>query len=137
MVIDCWNSTQVSGTISYRIAYKLRRLKPEIRTWAKVTSKKEEEYVNEILQEIDLLDRKEEISVLSPADWEKKNVLKTDLANRLQMEATPWKQKSRKKWIKDGDKNSKYFHLLASHRRRVNFVDEPIIGDNCIKGNGP
>lgn len=51
------------------------------------------------------------------------------------MNAISWKQKVREKWLKDGDKYSKYFHLLANHRRKVNYVEELIMDNNNFKGN--
>lgn len=39
-----------------------------------------------------------------------------------------WKQNSRVQWLKEGDSNSKFFHVKASNKRRKNrltsLVDE-------------
>ena len=40
-----------------------------------------------------------------------------------------WRQKSRIKWLKEGDRNSKFFHFVANGRRRRNFI-----GDLCFNG---
>ncbi|XP_062007342.1 uncharacterized protein LOC133724594 [Rosa rugosa] len=39
-------------------------------------------------------------------------------------EAMLWKQKSREKWIKDGDRNTKNFHITTMVRRRRNKIDD-------------
>ncbi|KAF2302890.1 hypothetical protein GH714_010306 [Hevea brasiliensis] len=42
------------------------------------------------------------------------------------MKESLWRPKSRVQWVKEGDKNTKFFHLAASNRRRKNFI-------GCIK----
>ena len=38
-------------------------------------------------------------------------------------EAKLWKQKSRDKWVKEGDNNTKFFHITTMVRRRKNKID--------------
>ena len=38
-----------------------------------------------------------------------------------------WRQKSKVKWLNEGDRNSKFFHFLANGRRRSNYVGEIVI----------
>ena len=34
-----------------------------------------------------------------------------------------WMQKSKVKWLQEGDRNTKFFHLMVSTRRRMNLIE--------------
>ncbi|GMI95938.1 hypothetical protein HRI_003263100 [Hibiscus trionum] len=54
---------------------------------------------------------------------------RNDLWNLYRIEESIWHQNSRAKWVQHGDKNSKYFHLCASARKRTNSI-------RCLEING-
>lgn len=62
-------------------------------------------------------------------------MVRAELANRIRMEEISWKQKAREKWIEEGDRNTRYFHSLASHRRRCNPVEKLQIVNKFVSGN--
>ncbi|KAE8721931.1 pentatricopeptide repeat-containing protein [Hibiscus syriacus] len=49
-------------------------------------------------------------------------LLRNELWRLLRIEEQIWVQKSREKWVKGGDRNSKFFHTCASIRRRLNSL---------------
>ena len=40
------------------------------------------------------------------------------------MEETSWRQKSGEPWLKEGDKNTRFFHKTANARARINFLSK-------------
>ncbi|KAK2417953.1 hypothetical protein QL285_040194 [Trifolium repens] len=48
--------------------------------------------------------------------------LQRELDTVLQQEEAMWFQKSRSQWIKDGDRNTRYYHVKAITRRRRNKI---------------
>ena len=61
--------------------------------------------------------------------------LQRDLNEWLARMDTIWKQKSREIWLKDGDRNTKFFHLSTIIQRRQNSIDaiRLDLGDWIIK----
>lgn len=53
------------------------------------------------------------------------DVAKSSLHNLLQAKETHWKQKPRVKWLKEGNPNTKFFHLSAKMKIRgsSNMID--------------
>ena len=46
------------------------------------------------------------------------------------LEETSWRQKSREIWLKEGDRNTRFFHRMAhSHRRRNTILQLNIKGE--------
>jgi hypothetical protein len=80
------------------------------------------------MEEYDLLDIKSESQILSTEETSRFNFILNDLKSFWIMEETKAKQRSREKFILEGDRNIAYFHAVANQRRRkkmIQFLDGP------------
>jgi hypothetical protein len=65
----------------------------------------------------------------SPSNLEQEAALSLELNDWLEREELKWRQKSRELWLKERDKNSKFFHLSTLLRRRRNCIAEIKMAD--------
>jgi hypothetical protein len=74
-----------------------------------------------------LLDRFEEDRGLFEEEKERRRVLAKDLEASLLQEEINWRQKSRMRWLKEGDKCIKFFHQVFKANRRNNSIKSLIV----------
>jgi len=52
------------------------------------------------------------------------------------MEEIAWRQKSRAIWLKEGDRNTKFFHKVASWRRLTYQINRLMVEGECVCDQG-
>jgi exonuclease III len=67
-------------------------------------------------------DAAQELRDLSPEEWWLRRSLKQAVLGMSSLERTMARQRSRMRWLKDGDANTKLFHAVANGRRVKNFI---------------
>ncbi|CAN1249117.1 hypothetical protein LINPERPRIM_LOCUS6995 [Linum perenne] len=55
-------------------------------------------------------------------DWNRIRPLESELNSALAQEKKFWQQKSRQRWLLEGDCNTSYFHKVVSTRRSKNHI---------------
>ena len=135
MVRDVWNSTLVDGSPIERWQAKIRRLRQYLRGWAKSVSGAYKKEKIAILNKLDELDKKAEITALSEGELDLKHVLNERLAELLREEEIKWYQRAKVKHLLECDANTKYYHLLANGRHRKTRIFQLEDENNIITGD--
>ncbi|CAM8958980.1 unnamed protein product [Rhodiola kirilowii] len=114
-VRSCWIS-QSSGS---SLSEKLKKCMQHLHQWnssAFGNVKKKVENLKEKIQQIRVSPRTEETAAIEAN-------LMDELDEWLEREELWWRQRSRAEWLRNGDRNTAYFHSKASQRRRRNYIE--------------
>ncbi|XVF73335.1 hypothetical protein PTKIN_Ptkin12aG0193100 [Pterospermum kingtungense] len=130
LVVKRWSEIQGEVGSSRNVWFKLRELKIAIKGWAKEQGSIDHATINTIEEDI----HKMEIAVQEGSPWE--NVKAKVMAKRMQLwalhraEERMWLQKSRVKWLREGDRNTSFFHLAAKIRKDRNSINQLSVNDS-------
>jgi hypothetical protein len=118
-----WEQAEIDhGSCMYKFQQRLKNFKQRLKIWNK-------ESFGNITQSIKtIVGRLEEIQGIFIAGsrttelMQEEEHLKMQLEERRKQEEILWKQKSRVQWLKEGEKNTKFFHKAMIHRRHINRI---------------
>ncbi|KAL6314020.1 hypothetical protein AAG906_011754 [Vitis piasezkii] len=123
-LIRCWwREIEVRGTASYRLAAKTKELKQKLKVWNREVFGHLEDNKRAALQQVDYWDGVESERSLSLEETELKKEAKESYQKWVMLEESHWRQLSREVWLKEGDKNTGFFHRMANAHRNNNTVD--------------
>ncbi|XP_068651208.1 uncharacterized protein [Aristolochia californica] len=95
----------------------------------RVSAASQKDSIRRRISELDLL---EEQRLISPTDFLIRNNLNVEYRTFLHSDSVRWKQRSRFRWMAEGDGNTKFFHSIASARRRTNRITALCNGDQVV-----
>ncbi|XP_027156321.1 uncharacterized protein LOC113757111 [Coffea eugenioides] len=103
------------GSRMYKVTQKIKLCRTALLKWRNKVQGNSKLKIDRIkgqlqeLKECDISDKKE-----------RGKILKSSLREAYRQEEIYWSQKARLQWLKEGDKNTKFFHACVKDRRRLN-----------------
>lgn len=114
-ILQAWNSG--GNRQGFRISDKIRKCRTALSRWKK-------RRIFNAKDKINLLQEQLEWCQSRPFPCRHRiHTLKVDLMRAYMEEELHWKQRSRERWLKLGDRNSKFFHSsVKANRARINLI---------------
>jgi len=122
IVEECWTTYQGGGWMGFILKEKLKLLKSRLKEWNKAEYGGMEVQITKLKEEIEELDIRGEGSLLDEDEvWSRKEKF-SNLWRLLRAKDALVVQRSRVRWLKEGDANTKIFHNCMKARSCSNSV---------------
>ena len=135
LVSSWWNGYSVESYSSHCIAKKLKALKKDLKNLNKEVVGNVSFNRAEAFSCLQCWEAKENENSLIPREAEAKRLALEDYKKWALLEETSWRQKSREIWLREGDKNTRYFHNMANVRARRNFLSKIRVNEVSFSSN--
>ena len=116
-----WQSLEFRGTSSYVLMEKLKAIKNLLKTWNKEVFGRVEENKKSALASAEELGTR----MIVLEEFKKWSLL----------EETSWRQKSRELWLKEGDRNTGFFHRMTNSHKKSNTIERIRVNGEWIEGD--
>jgi hypothetical protein len=120
VITQAWGAQYFEGWMGFILKEQLKGLKAVVKEWNTATYGRVEAKKKHLIKEISDLDLKSEIIGLEDVEVGSRKKLFEELWETLKYIDAVIFQRSRSRWLRDGDYNTRYFHHCIKARKRVN-----------------
>ena len=121
-VYHSWTSYQQPGWGGFILKEKIKNLKNSLKRWNRDQFGDTFTRVKKIESELNKLEEDTSQRELSQHEIQKRKQLQEELWTAAQAHESILRQKSRSRWIKEGDCNSRFFHMIINANRSRNSI---------------
>ncbi|KAL7171509.1 hypothetical protein ACSBR2_036213 [Camellia fascicularis] len=127
-----WREHQVEGWAGFRLFQKLKELKLALKQWNRKVFDNVNTKLKKAEDELRMIDLLAEERELEEAEKIRSRGARVEAGHLTRMVEWLWFQKSRLNWNFNGDKNTKYFHVLVKYRQGRNEINTLTVGDVVV-----
>jgi exonuclease III len=116
-----WAQAEIDhGTSMYKFQQRLKNFKQALKHWNKNTFRNIFQSIQDIENKLGEIQKTFISGTRTVELMKEEEELQAQLEERRKQEEILWRQKSRVQWLKEGEKNTKFFHRAMVHRRLIN-----------------
>ncbi|WMV08407.1 hypothetical protein MTR67_001792 [Solanum verrucosum] len=133
MVKIWWDSSIFRGKPDFILASKLKYMKGKLKEWRRTRQGNLGLQKQSILNQLADLERIQDQRQLTDDESYLRAVLTVEFEDNAKREEVAWRQRSRALWLKEGDRNTKFFHRTANSHRRYYNIDKISVNGVCTQ----
>ena len=122
-----WSDFRFEGNAGFVLFSKLRALKKKLKEWNEISFGRVDLKLDSLLAVISSINLEEEISTLDEDTRRKRNEAKEEFERLSLLQEISWRQKARVRNLREGDRNTAYFHRVANARKRRNSLSHLLV----------
>ncbi|CAL9013315.1 unnamed protein product, partial [Prunus brigantina] len=129
---EWWKEDQTYGWEGYQFMARLKLLKTKLKTWSKGAIGNLENAKRVAEARLAAIDLQEGREGLDEELRKERKDLQVVVGDIIYKEEVKWRQRGKVKWARDGDGNTKFFHMMASGVRKRNYIERLEREDGAI-----
>lgn len=128
-----WKEPQIKDRVGAILQRKLHVLKSALKQWSKEVYGNVPEKLKAAESELHSLDVLAEVRPLVEAELQLKREIRSEMWRLNRMLEWSWLQKSRLEWNLKGDRNTRFFHVMASSRQNRNALNSILVDERVVE----